>query len=49
MAGNVFGGLGVTDARLDEFELSDGYDYSNKRMPDVPSYTYNLGVPVHLR
>jgi len=40
----LMGGLGVIDSRIDELDLTDDYDYSDKRMPDVPSYTYNVGV-----
>lgn len=46
-------GIGVTEAEIDdwiatEYDGSTGqsyqYDYSGKNLPNVPSYTFNLGV-----
>lgn len=44
----VFGGFGATKAKLGNCILPEAaggsYDYTGKRLPDVPSYTYNLGT-----
>ncbi|KIX12258.1 TonB-dependent receptor [Dethiosulfatarculus sandiegensis] len=48
----VFAGFGYTEAKIDNWlatEMDDmgrvyQYDYSDKDLPDVPKYTYNLGL-----
>lgn len=44
----LFGGLGVIKAKLDDCTLAESaggsYNYSGNRLPDVPSYTFNLGA-----
>lgn len=43
----LFGGLGVTRAKIDEWKAFDGaseYDYKGKYLPNVPRTTYNAGV-----
>ncbi|TIH15929.1 TonB-dependent receptor [Marinifilum sp. JC120] len=44
----VFGSVGVTEAKIDKLTLPEAaggtFDYKNKRLPDVPTYTYNLGT-----
>ena len=50
---DLFAGLGFVEAKIDdwvstEYDSSTGssyqYDYKDKRLPNVPDYTYNLGV-----
>ncbi|WP_321419389.1 TonB-dependent receptor domain-containing protein [uncultured Desulfobacter sp.] len=50
---DIFAGLGIIEAEIDdwistEYDSSTGnsyqYDYSGKRLPNVPDYTYNLGI-----
>ncbi len=43
----LFGGFGVTRAKIDEWTAFDGtsqYDYSGSRLPNVPETTYNVGA-----
>ena len=50
---DVFAGFGYTEAKFDDWTATEKdmathqlvtYDYKDKDLPDVPKYTYNLGV-----
>jgi iron complex outermembrane receptor protein len=50
---DIFAGFGVIEAKINdwistEYDSTTGssyqYDYSDNRLPNVPNYTYNLGV-----
>jgi iron complex outermembrane receptor protein len=50
---DVFAGFGYTEAKIDDWTATEmdmityqfvTYDYENKYLPNVPKYTYNLGV-----
>jgi len=46
----IFGGLGYTEARFDEWtghEMNGEYDYDGKDLPHAPEFTYNLGFTYH--
>lgn len=55
---DIMAGIGFTEAEIDdwvatEFDWSTGqatkYDYSGKKLPNVPSYTFNIGVQYRSR
>ncbi len=50
---DLFAGFGLIEAEIDDWTSTEydsttastyQYDYSGKRLPNVPNYTYNLGV-----